>query len=106
SCGGENHYLTYSREKPPQVVVWKADFSREGLLVHIEGARPPGAGPFPTVIVHPEEEETAVAMHGVVWDLAAHGYVAIAADYERFLDGQFRRTTFAWRSVADIMLPI
>jgi dienelactone hydrolase len=105
-CVRTDHYLIYSREKPPQVVTWKADFSREELLMHIEGARPPGPGPFPTVIVHPEEEETAVDMHGVVWDLAAHGYLALAVDYERFLDGKFRRTTFAWRSAEDIMLPI
>lgn len=105
-CVRTDHFLIHSREAPSQVVLWKADFARAGLLIHIEGARPPGAGPFPTVIVHPEEEETAVAMHGVIWELAAHGYVAVAADYERFLDGKYRRTTFAWRSAADIELPI
>jgi dienelactone hydrolase len=105
-CVRTDHLLIYSPEAPPQVVLWKADFAREGLLIHIEGARPPGAGPFPTVIVHPEEEETAAAMHGVIWNLATHGYLAIAADYERFLHGKYRRTTFAWRSVADIKLPI
>src|SRR5262245_22031867 len=105
-CVRTDHFLIYSPEAPPQVVLWQADFAREGLLIHIEGARPPGAGPFPTVIVHPEEEETAVAMHGVIWNLAAHGYVAIAADYERFLHGKYRRTTFAWRSAVDIRLPI
>jgi dienelactone hydrolase len=105
-CSGTDHYIIYPREKPPQVVVWKADFSRENLLIHIEGARPPGDGPFPTVIVHPEEEETAVDMHGILWDLASRGYLAIGADYERFLEGKFTRTTFAWRSAEDIMLPI
>jgi dienelactone hydrolase len=105
-CAPTNHYLIYPREAPPQVVVWSADFSREQLLVHVEGARPPGPGPFPTILVHPEEDETASAMHGVIWDLALHGYVAIAFDYQRLLDGKYRRTLFAWRSAADVTLPI
>jgi len=74
--------------------------------VHIEGARPPGVGPFPTILVHPEEEATASDMHGVIWDLAAHGYVAIAADYQRRIEGKFRRSMFAWRSSKDLMLII
>ena len=105
-CALTNHYLVYPREAPPHVVVWSADFSRDQLLVHVEGARPPGPGPFPTVLVHPEEDETASAMHGVTWDLAVHGYVAIAFDYQRWIDGKYRRNLFAWRSTADIMLPI
>ena len=86
--------------------MWSSDFPRGELLVHVEGARPPGSGPFPTVIVHPEEDETATAMHGVIWDLAARGYFAIAMDYQRWLDGKFRRNLFAWRSAADISVPI
>jgi len=105
-CAGTDHYLIHPRKPEPQVVVWSADFSHDELLMHIEGARPPGPGPFPTVIVHPEEEETAEAMHGVIWDLAAHGYLAIAADYQRLIDGKYRRTLFAWQSAADITLPI
>jgi dipeptidyl aminopeptidase/acylaminoacyl peptidase len=58
------------------------------------------------VIVHPEEEETAVDMRGVIWDLAAHGYVAIAADYQRRIDGKWQRNMFAWRSTGDITLII
>src|SRR5262249_2822678 len=82
-CAGTNHHLIHPRKPPPGVIVWSADFARDDLRVHIEGARPPGVGPFPTILVHPEEEATASDMHGVIWDLAAHGYVAIAADYQR-----------------------
>jgi dienelactone hydrolase len=106
ACAQTDHYLIHPREAAPQVVVWSADFSREQLLVHVEGARPPGPGPFPTVLVHPEEDETADAMHGVIWDLAAHGYLAIAADYRRWVDGKYRRKLFAWRSNSDITLPM
>jgi len=105
-CSQTNHFLIHPRDPAPQVVVWSADFSRDQLLVHVEGARPPGAGPFPTVLVHPEEDEDATAMHGVIWDLAAHGYAALAFDYKRWLDGKYRRNSFAWRSAADLMLPI
>jgi dipeptidyl aminopeptidase/acylaminoacyl peptidase len=40
----------------------------------------------------------------VIWDLAAHGYLAIAADYHRRIDGRYRRTMFAWRSTGDLTL--
>lgn len=103
-CSQTNHFLIHPREPAPEVSTWTADFARDELQVHLEGARPRGAGPFPTVLVHPEEEETAEAMRGVVWDLAARGYVAIAADYHRWLDGKFRRNMFAWRSTGDITL--
>ena len=103
-CAGTNHYLIHPRQPAPEVVVWSADFARDDLKVHLEGARPPGPGPFPTVLVHPEEEETAADMHGVIWDLAARGYVAIAADYHRRIGGRYRRTMFAWRSTGDLTL--
>ena len=105
-CAQTNHYLIHPRKAAPEVIVWSADFARDELKVHIEGARPPGVGPFPTVLVHPEEEETASDMHGVIWDLAARGYVAIAADYHRRIEGKYRRNMFAWRSAGDITLII
>jgi len=45
-------------------------------------------------------------MHGVIWDLAARGYVAIAADYHRRIEGEYRRSMFAWRSTGDLTLLI
>lgn len=105
-CGQTSHYLIHPRAPAPEIVVWSDDFARDALLVHIEGARPPGPGPFPTVIVHPEEDETAGAMRGVIWDLAAHGYLAIAADYRRRIKGAYRRTLFAWQSANDVTMPI
>jgi len=103
-CAGTNHYLVHPRQPAPEVVVWSDDFARAELQVHIEGARPPGPGPFPTVLVHPEEEATAADMHGVIWDLAGRGYVAIAADYKRLIDGTYRPSMFAWRSTGDLTL--
>jgi dipeptidyl aminopeptidase/acylaminoacyl peptidase len=105
-CTQTNHFLIHPHHAARDVVLWSADFGRDQLRVHIEGARPPGDGPFPTVIVHPEEEETATDMHGVIWDLAGRGYVAIAADYYRRIDGKWRRNMFAWRSTGDITLVI
>src|SRR5579862_603063 len=107
-CGCEplNHFLIHPHEPAPKVIVWSADFTRDQLQVHIEGARPPGTGPFPTVIVHPEEDHTAADMHGVIWDLAARGYVAIAVDYQRWIDGGYRRNYFAWRTSAEVTMSI
>ena len=96
-----NHYLAHPHQRPTDVVVWSDDVAVGDLLIHVKGARPRGTGPFPAVIVHPEGGKTAEAMQGITWDLAAHGYVAIAADYERRIDGAYRRSLFAWRSIAD-----
>jgi dienelactone hydrolase len=103
-CPRTNHYLIHPHKAPPEVTVWSGDFARGELRMHLEGARPPGAGPFPTVLVFPEEERTASDMHGVIWDLASRGYVAIAADYERRIEGKYRRTMFAWQSSGDLTL--
>jgi dienelactone hydrolase len=103
-CAQTNHHLIHPREAAPGTVVWSADFARDELRVHVEAARPPGAGPFPTVLVLPEEEETAAAMRGVIWDLAAQGYVAIAADFQRRIEGTYQKNMFAWRSTGDLTL--
>jgi len=103
-CPRTNHYLIHPRKPAPEVTLWSADFARGDLKMHIEGARPPGVGPFPTVLVFPEEERTASDMHGVIWDLAARGYVAIAADYERRIEGKYRRSMFAWQTSGDLTL--
>lgn len=97
-----NHHLVHPEVKPAEVVTWSDDIDMDPLRIHIQGARPRGAGPFPAVIVHPEGGKTATAMQGVIWDLAARGYVAIAADYERRIDGTYQRNLIAWRSPADV----
>ncbi len=96
-----NHELIHPAEDPAGVMTWNEDARRGPLLVHLEWAQPPGSGPFPTVIVHPEGGKTAPEMKGVIRDLAQHGYLAVAADYLRLLDGAFRRNTFAWRERSD-----
>jgi dipeptidyl aminopeptidase/acylaminoacyl peptidase len=103
-CERPNHYLIHPRQPAPDVVTWQADFGRDQLWVHLEGARPPGPGPFPTVLVLPEEDHTAKDMRGIAWDLASRGYVAIAADYKRRTNGRYQRTYFAWRSTGDLEL--
>jgi dipeptidyl aminopeptidase/acylaminoacyl peptidase len=41
-------------------------------------------------------------MRGVIWDLACHGYLAVAVDYQRQLQGTYRRTLFPWRDEAEV----
>jgi len=101
-----NHFLVHPSQPAPEVIVWSADFVRDQIQVHLEGARPPGAGPFPAVIVHPEEEEPAAAMHGILWELAARGYVAIAVDYERWIEGKYRRSYYTWKTAADLTVSL
>jgi dienelactone hydrolase len=96
-----NHYLVYPDRPPAGVASWSDDVVVERLLIHLEGVQPSGDGPFPTVIVLPEGGKRAHDMQGVTWDLAAHGYGAVAADYQRCEDAGCRRSLFAWRSPAD-----
>jgi dienelactone hydrolase len=101
---GANHYLIHPRSPASDVVLWSGDFARDELRVHIEGARPRGPGPFPAVIVLPEEEMKASDMNGVIWDLAGRGYAAIAGDYERRIDGKYRQNMFSWKTPGDLAL--
>src|SRR5262245_4815479 len=101
STGCMNHYLIYPKNDPPGVVTWSEDVTRGALLMHLEWMQPPGFGPFPTVIVHPPAGETASDMKGVTRDLAQHGYLAVAVDYWRLIDGKFQRSTFVWREQSD-----
>lgn len=98
-----DHYLGHPDRVPAGVVTWSDDIAIESLLIHVKAARPPGHGPFPTVIVHPEGGKTAEGMQGIIWDLANHGYVGLAADYERRVDGAYRRSLFAWKSETDVI---
>jgi len=101
ACRPANHYLVHPRQPVDATVIWSEDVQRDELLIHLEGAQPPGPGPFPTVLVHPEGGKTAGDMRGIIWDLAGDGYLAIAADYQRRIDGEYRRNLFAWRSESD-----
>ena len=99
--GCMNHYLIYPDRDPAGVVTWTEDVTRGPLRVHLEWVQPPGSGPFSTVIVHPPGGDLAADMKGVTRDLAQHGYLAVAVDYWRLLDGKYRRNTFAWREESD-----
>jgi dipeptidyl aminopeptidase/acylaminoacyl peptidase len=101
SSGCMNYALIHPDRDPPGVATWTEDVTRGPLRVHLEWVRPPGSGPFPTVIVHPEGGGRAADMKGAARDLAQHGYLAVAVDYSRLLDGEYRRTTFAWREQSD-----
>ena len=92
SCQLPDRYLIYPRDVPPQVQTWTEDVDKGALRLHLEWARPGGAGPFPTVLVHPDGSATAADMRGVIWDLASRGYLAVAADYRRLREGIYRRT--------------
>src|SRR5437763_15747971 len=101
SGGCLNYYLIHPDRDPVGVTTWTEDVTRGPLRMHLEWAQPSGAGPFPTVIVHPPGGKVAAAMKGVGRDLAQHGYLAVAADYRRLIDGEFRRNTFALRDSSD-----
>lgn len=102
SCRLPDHHLIHPTEVPAQVSTWTEEIDRGPLRLHLEWARPPGTGPFPAVLVHPDGGSTAVKMRGIIWDLACQGYLAVAVDYRRLLRGKYRRTLFPWRAEAEV----
>lgn len=102
ACQPPNHYLIHPEQAPPSVVSWNEEIRQGQLLIRLRWARPEGAGRFPAVLVHPEAGKQAAEMQGVIWDLARQGYVAVAADYRRLIDGEYRSNLFVWRADADV----
>jgi dipeptidyl aminopeptidase/acylaminoacyl peptidase len=100
-AAADDRFLIYPQTPPEGVVTWASSHRVNDLLVHLQWARPPGQGPFPVVLVHPEAGRTAEDMLGVLHDLAGRGYFAAAADYRRLIGSRFRRTLFPWREPGD-----
>jgi dienelactone hydrolase len=102
SCQLPDRYLIYPKEFPVHVQSWTEDVDKGPLRLHLVWAKPVGAGPWPTVLVHPDGSATAADMRGVLWDLASQGYLAVAADYRRLHDGTYQRTLFPWCEAAEM----
>ena len=103
ACQLPNHHLIHPEKVPPAITTWEEDIIRGELKIHFAWAKPAGETLFPTVLVHPHGGKTTEELKGVIWDLAARGYLAVAADYKRWLDGKYRRNTFAWRDENDVL---
>lgn len=102
ACQLPNHYLIHPKKPAPTIETWSEEVKRDKLLIRLIWAKPNGSGPFPTIIVHPEGGKTAKKMRGVIWDLASRGYVAVAIDYRRLTDGEYRKNMFAWQQDSDV----
>lgn len=97
-----NYHLIYPKEKSAGITTWEQIVTEDHLQIHLSWAKPGGKGPFPTVMVHPHGGKTTKEMEGVIWDLAERGFVAVAVDYKRLLDGKYQRNTFVWKTDTDI----
>jgi dipeptidyl aminopeptidase/acylaminoacyl peptidase len=91
-----DYHLIYPNTIPDGVKTMEYDVADNELIIHYSWAIPRGEGPFPTVMVHPHGGKTTEQMQGIIWDLASRGYVAVAVDYKRYIDGEFQRNTFVW----------
>jgi dipeptidyl aminopeptidase/acylaminoacyl peptidase len=100
-----DHALIHPRATPQGVEEWRETAVAGRLLLRLAWAAPAGRqgeGRLPAVLVHPEAGHRAREMRGMLRDLAARGYVALAADYRRRgADGGYRETLFAWRDPGD-----
>lgn len=80
---------------------WNQEITQVPLRLRLEGAKPIGPGPYPTIIVHPGRGQSAADLRHVVDDFACQGYLAIAVDYLRLIDGSYSSTMFPWRDNTD-----
>lgn len=101
SCQRPDRYLIYPKQLPVHVQTWDNKVDKGPLRLHLIWAKPVGAGPWPTVLVHPDGGGTAADMRGVLWELASQGYLVVAAEYRRLYHGTYQRTLFPWCDEAD-----
>jgi 2,6-dihydroxypseudooxynicotine hydrolase len=101
-CSSVNFALIHPAEAPTEVVSWSQEERLGELLVRYEWAAPQGLGPFPTVVVQPGIDTAAQDLRAMLWDLATRGYLAVAIDYERLINGESRRVRFPLRDAAEI----
>lgn len=102
ATGCVDHALIHPRSAPAGVREWNETITRGKLLIRLGWAAPEGERRLPAVIVHPEAGHEASEMRPVLRDLAAHGYLSVAADYRRSIGGRYRETLFTWRDRADV----
>ena len=101
-CASVNFSLIHPSEPPAEVESWSLETRSDDLLVRYEWAAPRGTGPFPTVVVQPGIDTAAPDMRALLWDLASRGYLAVAIDYERIINGASRQVRFPLRNVEEI----
>lgn len=99
-----NHFVVHPKTPAGGVETRSEETVVDGLRIRLEWALPasaPGSsvGALPAVIVHPEANHTAREMRGVLYALAAEGYLAVAADYQRRGPGG---GLFAWQGRDDV----
>lgn len=102
ATGCHRHYVFHSKHSVAGIEEWSDEAERDGLQMRFAWARPPGPGPFPTVLVHPEAWAKAEDMRGILRGLALEGYLAAAVDYRREpTPGQPKSTFFVWKEQDD-----
>jgi len=101
-CGSVNFSLIHPEEPPAGVVSWSQEAQSGELRIQYEWAAPRGDGPFPTVVVQPGIDTTARDLRALIWDLASRGYLAVAIDYERIINGESRRVRFPLREPSEL----
>ena len=82
--------------------VWEQTASKGSLKVNFLWAKPIEKGPLPTIMVHPGMMQNAQDMRGVLIDLANQGFISVAIDYERLVDGQWQTSTMPLRKKDEI----
>jgi dipeptidyl aminopeptidase/acylaminoacyl peptidase len=101
-CASVDFSLIHPAEAPADVVSWSEETRSGELAIRYEWAAPQGLGPFPTVVVQPGIDTAAHDLRAILWDLASRGYLAVAIDYGRVINGESRQVRFPLRNAAEI----
>ena len=92
----------HDNETDKTTPVWEQTVSKGELKINFLWAKPIKNGPLPTIIVHPGMRQNAEDMRGILIDLANQGFLSVAIDYERLINGEWTESTMPLRKKDEI----
>lgn len=84
------------------IPVWQQSAQKNSLKMNLLWAKPIEKGALPTIIVHPGMGQSIEDMRGVVVDLAKQGFLSVAIDYQRLINGQWAGSSMPIRNQDEV----
>lgn len=91
------------QESSESLVRWQQELTQSPLRLQLVWAMPKRPGPYPTIIVNPGHGQSAADLRPVVDDLASQGYLAVAVECLRLINGNYTSPMFPWRDRNDAL---
>lgn len=100
--GCSNVQDMHANAEDRMVPVWEQTVSKSEFKINLLWAKPIQKGRLPTIIVHPGMGQNLEDMRGVLIDLTAQGYIAVAVDYERRINNEWTNAAMPLREKGEI----